>query len=234
MKEKEAIKLYNSITNIDLDYIEEADKFQKTVTIKFPTWLKFGAISACICLIASMILFSNDKIYYPEKPDKNTAISCEWKRSFDNLQEFYENSDLIVYADVIENPINIEKGHGFVKTKIKINEVLKGNISAKEIFVYEDGQINNDGTDYSVEGIPLLRKNMKVVLFLFKNYELESNSPVYHVLTPLPGKFLLDKDRRIHHSSELTINGNFAEAEFKQFSGKTYNEFKKDILGLEK
>lgn len=236
MKETEAIKLYDSITNIDISYIEEADKFQKTVSTKFPTWLKLGAITACICLIASIIFFSNDKIYYPEKTDKNTAISCEWKRSFDNLQELYENSDLIVYADIIEDPINIDKGLGFVKTKIKINEVLKGDLVERKIYIMEDGNINKDGSDHSIEGIPLLKKNMKAVLFLYKNAELkdENTDFYYSVLAPLPGKFFLDENMKIHHSSELTSNGELAETQFKQFSGKTYEEFKKDILELKK
>ena len=47
MKEKETSKLYNSITNVNNQFIEEAQAKTKK---KKSGWLKYGAMAACLCL----------------------------------------------------------------------------------------------------------------------------------------------------------------------------------------
>ena len=65
MKEKETSKLYNSITNVDSRFIEEA---QIKVKKKMPVRVKWGIIAACLCLVfvsvfAGPKLFSSS-VYY--------------------------------------------------------------------------------------------------------------------------------------------------------------------------
>ncbi len=48
MKERETSKLYNSITNVDNQFVEEA---QRNTNKKKNGWLKWGAMAACICLV---------------------------------------------------------------------------------------------------------------------------------------------------------------------------------------
>ena len=48
MKTRELQKLYNSITNIDDQYIQEAQDAKKR---KKPVWLKWGVVAACLCVI---------------------------------------------------------------------------------------------------------------------------------------------------------------------------------------
>lgn len=47
MKEKETTKLYNSITNVNDEFIEEAQTKAKK---KRNGWIKWGAMAACLCL----------------------------------------------------------------------------------------------------------------------------------------------------------------------------------------
>ena len=49
MKEKETSKLYNSITNVSNQFIEEA---QAKIKKKKSGWLRWGAAAACLCLAA--------------------------------------------------------------------------------------------------------------------------------------------------------------------------------------
>ncbi|MCH5200340.1 MAG: hypothetical protein J1F60_05205 [Oscillospiraceae bacterium] len=49
MKEKETLKLYNSITNVNNQFIEEAQAKTKK---KKSGWLRWGAMAACLCLAA--------------------------------------------------------------------------------------------------------------------------------------------------------------------------------------
>ena len=51
MKKKETSKLYNSITNVDNQFIEEAQAINHKKKAKKPGWLKWGALAACLCLI---------------------------------------------------------------------------------------------------------------------------------------------------------------------------------------
>ena len=48
MKEKETRKLYNSMTNVKEDYIEEARKAK--VKRKHPIWIRWGMAAACLFL----------------------------------------------------------------------------------------------------------------------------------------------------------------------------------------
>ena len=60
MKEKEISKLYNSITNVDNQFIEEA----QTKTKKKNGWLKWAAMAACLCVaLVAGVLF---KISVPD------------------------------------------------------------------------------------------------------------------------------------------------------------------------
>lgn len=49
MKEKETSKLYNSLTNVDNQFIEEA----QTKAMKKNGWLKWFSIAACLCLVVA-------------------------------------------------------------------------------------------------------------------------------------------------------------------------------------
>ena len=63
MKKNEIQMLYNSITNIDDKYIQEALAAKKR---KKPAWFKWGAVAACLCLVCvSAIAVSNLLITIP-------------------------------------------------------------------------------------------------------------------------------------------------------------------------
>ena len=66
MKEKETSKLYNSITNVDNRFIEEAQTKMKK---KKHGWLKWGAMVACLCLV--VCAFSIPRLF--EKPNNSTS-----------------------------------------------------------------------------------------------------------------------------------------------------------------
>lgn len=60
MKEKETSKLYNSITNINNQFIEEARAKAKK---KKSGWLIWGAMAACLCLVIAgiaMLMLNNE------------------------------------------------------------------------------------------------------------------------------------------------------------------------------
>ena len=66
MKEKETTKLYNSITNVNDEFVEEAQTKEKK---KKNGWIRWGAMAACLCLaIAGAAVWRNSS-----GPSGNTA-----------------------------------------------------------------------------------------------------------------------------------------------------------------
>ena len=68
MKEKETSKLYNSITNVDNQFIEEA----QTKTKKKNGWLKWAAMAACLCLMFVGVLSISDWKNVPQGNQETT------------------------------------------------------------------------------------------------------------------------------------------------------------------
>lgn len=65
MKEREILKLYNSITNVDNRFIEET----RTKTRKKNRWFKWGAVVACVCFV--IFAFAIPRLY--EQPNDSTS-----------------------------------------------------------------------------------------------------------------------------------------------------------------
>ena len=87
MKQKEISKLYNSITNVDNQFVEEA----QTKTTKKIGWLKGAAMAACLCLMIvgalSISNWQNDpqdsqgtmvQVYTLSKTEKISVELVEW------------------------------------------------------------------------------------------------------------------------------------------------------------
>ena len=120
MKEKETSKLYNSLTNVDNQFIEEA----QTKAKKKEGWLKWGAIVACLFLVVSFIsiprpikdeptsgdlapmVYVNDTLYQivdnpPDFTDKQNEfiylgeITSKVSSSQEPKEEFQSNDDFV-------------------------------------------------------------------------------------------------------------------------------------------
>lgn len=97
MKEKETSKLYNSITNVNSQFVEEA---QTKIRKKGNRWLKWGAVAACLCLILTAVVVTNR---HPSQPDISnisfTGISADWP-SYPNTAALIDSSDAVVLGTV--------------------------------------------------------------------------------------------------------------------------------------
>lgn len=73
MKERETSKLYHSITSVDSQFIEEILENSKK---KRNRWLKWGAIAACLCLIAVSVATLLSTIYTRSDRDNRNDPSA--------------------------------------------------------------------------------------------------------------------------------------------------------------
>ena len=65
MREKETSKLYNSLTNVDNQFIEEA----QTKATKKNGWLKWAAMAACLCLVVVAVTTFPSTILKPQESE---------------------------------------------------------------------------------------------------------------------------------------------------------------------
>lgn len=97
MKEKEVSKLYNSITNVDNQFIEKA---QTKLKKKKNGWLKWGAMAACLCLVICAFaiprLFDNSS--EPTLPNQGGELAIETS----NLNIYYLSENGTIESKSVE------------------------------------------------------------------------------------------------------------------------------------
>lgn len=178
-----------------------------------------------ITLILMLTLFSSCKkdqsndIYFPQKNDSNVAAESEFAYAAENFEQLYEYADTVVIGNIIdEGEISPEYYYKTVSATLEITECIKGDVAkGEQITVAEFGVRNEDGTDYSIGGVPLLRTGMKVLLFLSQPMELYENSTEY-IQAPFnayQGKFFYDNNGVIHPSTDFATSNVLELSDFE-------------------
>ena len=94
MKKREPQKLYNSITNIEDKYIEEAQTAKRR---KKSVWLKWGAAAACVCGICiSVIAVTNIFNGVPAPDNERIATPDVWQSPIPDNEETTEEQETFV------------------------------------------------------------------------------------------------------------------------------------------
>lgn len=113
MKERETSKLYNSITNVDNQFVEEAQGKTKK---KKNSWRKWGAMAACLAIMISIGTFiygeltietSNLNIYYLSENGtieiKSIELNCIPKDIFNEWATLNNISDVTLVDCVYDD-----------------------------------------------------------------------------------------------------------------------------------
>ncbi len=164
MKEKETSKLYNSITNVDNQFIEEAQTKPK----KKNGWLKWVTMAACMCLMIGVFAIP----YLFEQPNDSTTgdlspmiyVNDTLYRSANNQPDITSKKDQFVYLGVISSKVSSSQ---YPKENFQANDDIVGSSvyqCGADIVVESNGQyllycavldvdytINDDGT-YTCRG----------------------------------------------------------------------------------
>lgn len=172
MKERETQKLYNSITNIDNKYIEEAQTAKKG---KKPVWFRWGTVAACLCLVfVSVIIFpyifkseTTSGIELIIMPDIEQSPIMDIKKFSEKQEKFIPINSLLVNENsgisetAFFQKISIEQYKGvYEKVQSVKSSVLSENrgksVSDTEEWYYISGHtdmqylIKNDNKEYSL------------------------------------------------------------------------------------
>ena len=96
MKTGELQKLYNSITNIDDQYIQEAQAAKKR---KKPIWLKWGAAAACLFVLCVLVITIPNTFKGEQMPDNEPAGRSDVEMNLDNEQTATQDVEQPPIAD---------------------------------------------------------------------------------------------------------------------------------------
>jgi len=146
-----------------------------------------------------------EKLYFPEKNDKTNKALAEMipEQMSSSVAEMMQKSDIVIVARVIRDdeqwlsePSKLEN----TRSVVTVEEVWKGNVSVGDsVSIYETGWRYEDH-DYSIGGEPILRKDMRVVLFLTGVYEGDRS-----VCGSYQGKIFLDENETAYPFSYYTV-----------------------------
>ena len=140
MKERETSKLYNSITNVDDQFINEAQTKTKK---KENGWLKWGAMVACLCLVVAAGIFVPKLINSGEMGTSSVSDAAPMVYVNDTLykqstaQTFYaEQKEEFVYVGEIESEVKNDQSisDGIPNKNFQANHSIVGS----KIYQYED------------------------------------------------------------------------------------------------
>lgn len=139
-----------------------------------------------------------DNTYFPSINDAPAVFQASWAKEYRNLSDLYNSADDVIIADVSGITEEYESGHvPYTKTGITIVRSLKGALEEGNTeTVIETGSVANN---FSIDGVPLLRQNMKVILFVRIS---EYGNLV--ILNDYAGKYFIDKDAKVSFSGNFT------------------------------
>lgn len=135
-------------------------------------------------------------IYFPEKGKSQSYGMADFDNSVFSatIPEMYGKVQAVILADVVEDGMT-EGKEDDAFANVSVLHAWKGDVNVGDILnVHENGIKFEDGTDDSIGGEPLLRKDMRVILFLFTR----TNGETYGIRGCFQGKFFLNNDGNVY------------------------------------
>ena len=146
-----------------------------------------------------------NSIYFPSKSDVAGTMEASMK-GYKDTKELYNDSDHVIIGIVTESDKSANKSENVptAMAKVKVEKVLKGTYAAgDEVNVHETGERTDKG-DIAIDGVPLLKKDMKVLLFLNEGTDYYIGELSFGIRGVNLGKFFYDAEGMIHSSLDFT------------------------------
>lgn len=163
-------------------------------------------------------------ILFPSLSSKNYIIDADIFEPAETIEDLYDKSNCVVVGSVI-NSYNYNHNDvlDFSCANVKIEKVLKGDLSTGDTVNIEEVGTQTEKYNISIGGAPLLKEKMRVVLFLTQPSDVIQGFPAYGIVDCVTGKFFYDNNKKIYpainfaesFSSKLSdISGSLTEKEF--------------------
>ena len=147
----------------------------------------------------------NEGLYFPSHDRTSAKVIDAEIRAYSDLSQLYEESYAIVTATVTSADKQIKYNNiiDIAASSVRIDKVIKGKFNVGETIEIEETGKRNGDSDISIAGTPLLRKNMKVMLFLTEPSSQNQGIPAYGIKGCFYGKFFFDSNNNIHACTDF-------------------------------
>ena len=211
---KQAQRLYRLLGDVEDRYILETAQFPKK---QAKTMIFKGlAVAACIAVLvgggyggyqrwAHVGGLSFSSVYMPSS-SANATFSGTMTLLGTTLEELYDEADIVIIGTVTEHDRREYGSYGVntCRAKIRVLSAYKGNAAAGDkLTVREIGKREENGEEYSLDGVPLLHEDMCVLLFLRAGTQSEDGAVVHSICGEYQGKFIFDTNGVLHESAEF-------------------------------
>lgn len=139
--------------------------------------------------------------YFPGINNPKSVYDASWAHEYNNISDLYTGADDVIVADVVDSGESSISGLvDFTKINVKVIESLKNAFKYGDIVtIIETGKSIDQSEDLSIDGVPLLKQYMKVILFIKKN-----DDNTCQILNDYVGKYFINSDGKITYSGNLT------------------------------
>lgn len=138
---------------------------------------------------------NDDGLYFPSKSAKNMNIDATMK-AWNDTDQLYKEAYAIIVGTVTQADKQILYNNidHVAASSVKVEKVIKGDIKEGDTIEIEETGVRMEYGDISIDGTPLLRKNMKVLLFLTETDDQVQGIPAYGIRGCYFGKFFYDEN----------------------------------------
>lgn len=148
-------------------------------------------------------------IYFPTKNNVSGGIDASMESPKD-MNDLYEKAPYIIVCSILTDDTQI-KYKDLIPMSIssaKIEKVLKGDLNVGDIINIQETGTRGDNVDISVGGTPLLRKGMKVLLFLSGSNDIIMNGETsFGIQDCYYGKFFYDNSNVLYSAADYVNDG---------------------------
>lgn len=128
--------------------------------------------------------------YFPGINNPKSVYDASWAHEYNNISDLYTGADDVIVADVVDSGESSKSGLVDLKNVFKYGDIVT---------IIETGKSIDQSEDLSIDGVPLLKQNMKVILFIKKN-----DDNTCQILNDYVGKYFINSDGKITYSGNLT------------------------------
>ena len=144
--------------------------------------------------------------YFPSKKDVAYSMEASIK-GYSDTQELMLGSKDVVIGKIVSSDRSVKSGSiDYEISVLEIEKVVKGNLSVGDKINIQETGLKTDDGDVSIGGVPLLKENMRVMLYLRDSTTATLDGETSYAITGcFYGKFFFDNSKTLYPSTELSI-----------------------------
>ncbi len=177
-------------------------------------FLTMSVLILSLCSCSKSISAKDDALYFPTKSDQTDTLEATMSAPKD-MNELYNGSEAVIVCSIVGEDQTLCGSVDMAISKAKIEKVIKGDLTVGETVNIQETGLRREQGDLSIDGVPLLRNNMKVMLFLSGHDDVVMDGETsYGINGCYYGKFFYDEDNVLHSAADFASESNLKLSDF--------------------